>query len=119
MNAILEQLKEYFSNTPRDVIEKEWHEYDKYNEIGPTINEYLAFLDQILVKTERKPIEPTKINETPNFYSEFFYIFAVNREDTSIRVEKASTIRTFRERQALWLRARTCSAAVSVPQEIT
>ena len=90
MNAILEQLKEYFSNTPRDVIEKEWHEYDKYNEIGPTINEYLAFLDQILVKTERKPIEPTKINETPNFYSEFFYFFAVNREDTSIRDEKYS-----------------------------
>ena len=75
MDAILEQLKEYFNNTPRDVIEKEWHEYDKYNEVGPTVNEYLAFLDQILVKTERKPIEPTKINETPNFYSEFFYTF--------------------------------------------
>ena len=75
MNAILEQLKEYFNNTPRDVIEKEWHEYDKYNEIGPTVGEYLAFMDLIIVKTERKPIEPTKINETPNFYSEFFYTF--------------------------------------------
>lgn len=88
MNAILEQLKEYFNNTPRDVIEKEWHEYDKYNEIGPTVNEYLAFINQIIVKTEKKPIEPTKINETPNFYSEFFYFFAVNREDTSTRCEK-------------------------------
>lgn len=75
MNAILEQLKEYFNNTPRDVIEKEWHEYDKYNEIGPTVNEYLAFINQIIVKTKKKPIEPTKINETPNFYSEFFYTF--------------------------------------------
>lgn len=50
MDAILKQLKEYFNNTPRDIVEKEWHEYDKYNKIGPTINEYLAFVDNILIK---------------------------------------------------------------------
>lgn len=75
MDAILEQLKEYFNKTPRDIIEREWHEYDKYNNIGPTVNEYLAFVDQILLKTEIKLIEPTKINETPNYYSEFFCKF--------------------------------------------
>lgn len=78
MDAILEQLKEYFNNTPRDIVEKEWHEYDKYNKIGPTINEYLAFVNNILVKLERKPIEPTKINEAPNYYSEFFCTFVSN-----------------------------------------
>ena len=76
MDAILKQLKEYFNNTPRDIIEKEWHEYDEYNKIGPTVNEYLSFVNQIIVKTGRKPIEPTKIGETPNYYSEFFYTFA-------------------------------------------
>ncbi len=46
MDAILKQLKEYFNNTPRDIIEKEWHEYDEYNKIGPTVNEYLSFVNQ-------------------------------------------------------------------------
>lgn len=41
-NPILQQLKEYFDNTPRDVIEKEWEELSHLNEIGPTVNEYLA-----------------------------------------------------------------------------
>ena len=40
-NSILNQLIEYFNNTPRDIIEKEWHEYDKYNEIAPTVKEFL------------------------------------------------------------------------------
>lgn len=31
MNAILEQLKQYFGNTPRAVIEQEWEEFDSYN----------------------------------------------------------------------------------------
>lgn len=75
MDEILEQLKDYFNNTPRDIVEKEWHEYDKYNQVGPTVNEYLWFINQFLVKTERKIIVPTKINETPNFYSEFFFTF--------------------------------------------
>lgn len=39
---ILQQLKEYFDNTPRDVIEKEWEELSHLNEIGPTVDEYLA-----------------------------------------------------------------------------
>lgn len=65
MDAILQQLKEYFNNTPRDVVEKEWHEYDKYNQIGPTVNEYLAFIC---------PVETPKIDVTPNYYSEFFII---------------------------------------------
>ena len=75
MNAILEQLREYFKKTPRDVIEREWNEYDKYNNVGPTVNEYLGYVDKIILKTGRKTIEPTKINETPNYYSEFFCIF--------------------------------------------
>lgn len=44
---LLQQLKDYFDNTPREVVEKEWHEYDKYNEIGPTVNEYLEYVNKI------------------------------------------------------------------------
>ena len=46
-NKLLQQLQEYFNNTPRDVIEKEWSEYDKYNEIGPTVNDYLDYVNKI------------------------------------------------------------------------
>lgn len=44
---LLQQLKDYFANTPREIIEKEWHEYDKYNEIEPTVNEYLEYVNKI------------------------------------------------------------------------
>ena len=44
---LLQQLKDYFDNTPREVIEKEWHQYDKYNEIGPKVNEYLEYVNNI------------------------------------------------------------------------
>ena len=44
---LLQQLKEYFDNTPREIVEKEWHEYDKYNEIGPKVNEYLEYVNNI------------------------------------------------------------------------
>ena len=44
---LLQQLKDYFDNTPREIIEKEWHEYDKYNEIEPTVKEYLEYVNKI------------------------------------------------------------------------
>ena len=34
-------------NTPREIIVKEWHEYDKYNEIEPTVKEYLEYVNKI------------------------------------------------------------------------
>lgn len=43
-NSLLEQLKEHFENTPRDVLEKEWKELSVYNEIGPTVEEYMGDL---------------------------------------------------------------------------
>jgi len=55
---LLQQLKEYFDNTPRDVIEKEWHEYDKYNEIGPSVEEYLEY-----VNSTRQPQYPSTVKE--------------------------------------------------------
>lgn len=38
---------DYFNNTPREVVEKEWHEYDKYNKIGITVKDYLKYIDSI------------------------------------------------------------------------
>lgn len=33
MNEILKQLKNHFENTPSDIIEKEWEEFDPYNNV--------------------------------------------------------------------------------------
>ena len=55
---ILQQLKDYFDNTPREVIEKEWHEYDKYNDIGPSIEEYIKYVNSI-----RQPQYPSTVKE--------------------------------------------------------
>ena len=50
MNAnesIFQRLRDYFNNTPEDVLRKEWIEFSKYNSIGPTIDEWLNEVAQI------------------------------------------------------------------------
>lgn len=37
MEKILKQLKEYFDNTPKDLLEKEAEEWSYLNEIGPYV----------------------------------------------------------------------------------
>ena len=76
---ILQQLKEYFDNTPREVIEKEWHEYDKYNEIEPTVNEYLEYINK-----SRQP-------KYPKTYEECCEMFNCTVESLSLE-----TIKNFR-----------------------
>lgn len=49
MNAnesIFQRLKEYFNNTPEEVLRKEWMEFSKYNSIGPTIDEWLSMVKE-------------------------------------------------------------------------
>ena len=41
MEELLEQLREHFRSMPQEELEKEWKEYDKYNNIGLTVNEFL------------------------------------------------------------------------------
>lgn len=41
LNHILNQLKEHFSSMTHEEKIKEWAEYDKYNSVGPTVNEFL------------------------------------------------------------------------------
>ena len=58
MGTQVERLNEYFENTPREVVEKEWHEYDKYNEVGPAVDKYLKY-----VNTIRQPQYPKTYEE--------------------------------------------------------
>lgn len=43
---LIQQLKEYFAETPKKVLKVEMEEYSKkYNYIGPTVDEYLNFIN--------------------------------------------------------------------------
>lgn len=41
MEELLEQLRKHFHSMTQEELEKEWKEYDKYNSVGPTVNEFL------------------------------------------------------------------------------
>ena len=40
MGKLLNQLKKYFENTPKEVLKKEAKEWEYLNEIGPDVLEY-------------------------------------------------------------------------------
>ena len=44
MGNLFESLKDYFENTPKDVIEKDWREIEYLNEIGPDVIEYARYV---------------------------------------------------------------------------
>lgn len=45
--SIFQQLKEHFENTPEEELRKEWMRFNKYNSIGPKIDEWLNEVAQI------------------------------------------------------------------------
>lgn len=45
-NKMLEKLKEYFANTPREEIDKAWAKTNELDLIGPTFEEYLDGLNE-------------------------------------------------------------------------
>lgn len=47
MGKLLENLKEYFKNTSQEQIDKDFEEIEKYNEIGPSVDEYLKMVKEI------------------------------------------------------------------------
>ncbi|WP_294533153.1 recombinase [uncultured Bacteroides sp.] len=44
MGNLLDSLKKYFENTPKDVLDNDWKEIEYLNEIGPDVIEYADFV---------------------------------------------------------------------------
>lgn len=44
MGNLFDSLKDYFKNTPKDVLDKDWKEIEYLNEIGPDVIEYAEFV---------------------------------------------------------------------------
>ena len=47
---ILQKLEEYFKNTPKEQLDKDWEELKKYNEIGLDVDEYLKSVEESIKK---------------------------------------------------------------------
>ena len=46
MGNLFENLKDYFENTPKDVLENDWKEIEYLNEIGPDVIEYAEYVKE-------------------------------------------------------------------------
>lgn len=44
MGNLFESFKDYFENTPKDVLDNDWKEIKHLNEIGPDVIEYAKFV---------------------------------------------------------------------------
>lgn len=47
---LLQKLEEYFRNTPKEQLDKDWEELKEYNEIGPNMDEYIKFVKESIKK---------------------------------------------------------------------
>lgn len=45
MEDFTKKLKEYFDTTPREEVLKEWEKSSEYANIGPTVEEYMRYLN--------------------------------------------------------------------------
>lgn len=57
MGKLLNQLKEYFENTPKEVLDKEAKDWDYLNEIGPDVLEYAKLVRGYINQEEDKSHE--------------------------------------------------------------
>mgnify|MGYP004453625515 FL=1 len=46
MGNLFESLKNYFENTPKEVLDNDWNEIKYLNEIGPDVIEYAKFVKE-------------------------------------------------------------------------
>lgn len=62
MSTILEELKRYFQNTPQEKILSDWAETEKYDEVGPTVQEFRRVSKFFFTFEDYYPKEKEKCN---------------------------------------------------------
>lgn len=67
----LQQLKQYFADTSPEQLEKDYEELREFNNIGPTVDEYLQCVGDI---QEIRISEESILNLNPVFSLDFLYI---------------------------------------------
>jgi hypothetical protein len=59
MGILLEDIKNYFNNTPKDILEKDWKEKEYLDEIGPDVMEYVDYVREYFGIDIMKDSEPS------------------------------------------------------------
>jgi hypothetical protein len=54
MNNFYEDLKKYFETTPQEKILEDWAKTKKWDNVGPTVNEFLINTENIHIKQQIK-----------------------------------------------------------------
>lgn len=49
---ISDQLREYFKNTPKEILDKEWKEINEKYPNSPTVEDWIKFNKPILLKSD-------------------------------------------------------------------
>ena len=72
---MLEELKRYFRETPKEEVLRQWEETKDLDEVGPTVEEFLEYTEHFYKTTMEDPLTDKGIlNEklSPEFTSGFF-----------------------------------------------
>ena len=76
----LQQLKQYFAVTSPEQLEKDYDELREFNNIGPTVDEYLQYVDDF---QEIRISEESILN--PEFSLDFLYIIKYNHYESGYK----------------------------------
>lgn len=75
-NNFFEELKKYFQNTPREQILEDWARTEKFDELGPTVEEFITNTQQYHKVRLEDPLDTevhfSNDNLSPEFTSGFF-----------------------------------------------
>ena len=76
MNNLIEDLKKYFETTPREKVLENWAKSELFDEIGPTMDEFLQVTNRHFKVKSEDPIVGCEINKNEfglKFSSGFFF----------------------------------------------
>lgn len=95
MKSVLAELLNHIKTTPKEELEKEFKEIEEWSNIGPTVEEFMAFCESV----NKKPKYPTS-------YKECCDVLGLNTMDNDACGYKADLIIRFQElyiaRDAYW-----------------
>lgn len=95
MKSVLAELLNHIKTTPKEELEKEFKEIEEWSNVGPTVEEFMAFCESV----NKKPKYPTS-------YKECCDVLGLNTMDNDACGYKADLIIRFQElyiaRDAYW-----------------
>lgn len=76
-NNFFEELKKYFETTTREKVIEDWGKSEEFDEIGPTVEEFLAHTSKHYEAHLKDPVESEmnfkSNNNSPKFSSGFLF----------------------------------------------